>query len=220
MKPILFNTGMVKAILEGRKTCTRRLCNINVNHGWKVKHEDCGSVEYPRKNYQGLCAEFYRTEADHGSLFTVYCGAAKPQYQVGDILYVRETIGYGYYAAWDHQTFYRADYDDKPDFVAKWIPSIHMPKEDARIFLRVTDVRVEHLQDIDYEGCKAEGIWDDYKTISQTYHDNLARRAYPVFFGQLWDSTVKKADLPKYGWNANPWVWVYSFERIEKPCEE
>ena len=91
-----------------------------------------------------------------------------------------------------------------------------MPKEAARLFLRVTDVRVERLQDIDYEGCKAEGIWDDYKTYSEKYHENLARMAYLRCFSELWDSTIKKADLPRYGWNANPWVWVIEFERISK----
>lgn len=74
-----------------------------------------------------------------------------------------------------------------------------MPKEAARLFLRVTGVRVERLQDIDDDGVVAEGlkIGDD--------------------FDVLWDSTIKKDDLPLYGWDANPWVWVIEFERREKP---
>ena len=98
--------------------------------------------------------------------------------------------------------------------VPKWHPSIHMPKEAARIWLKVTDVRAERLQDMTVEDCKAEGIYDDYNTLSKEYHDLLMQKAYPKTFKKLWDSTISKPDLAKYGWDANPWVWVIEFERI------
>lgn len=83
---------------------------------------------------------------------------------------------------------------------ARWRPSIHMPKEAARIFLRVTDVRVERLNAISIDEIAREGVQADYM--------------FPAF-RELWDSTVKPADRNKYGWNANPWVWVIEFERVE-----
>lgn len=80
----------------------------------------------------------------------------------------------------------------------KWHPSIHMPKEAARLFLRVADVRVEQLQDIDDDGVVAEGM------------------EIGAHFDELWDSTIKPANRPIYGWAANPWVWVIEFERISE----
>ena len=91
---------------------------------------------------------------------------------------------------------------DNPIIIDRWHPSIHMPKEAARLFLRATGVRVERLQDIDDDGVVAEGL-----KIGDA-------------FDVLWDSTIKPADLPLYGWDANPWVWVIEFERCEKPTEQ
>lgn len=199
-KPILFNTEMVQAILDGRKTATRRL----------VKPQ-------PAKE-----SSVYRRASDMWIWkYASYDGDIKPTYLPGDILYVRET--------WRRaevkcnggaEFFYYADgFSDasaKPETGRKkWNPSIHMPKEAARIFPKVTDLRVERLQDMTVEDCKKEGIYDDYKTISQEYHDLLMRRAYPETFAKLWDSTIKKKDLNKYGWDANPFVWVIEFEKIE-----
>lgn len=191
MKPILFNTEMTKAILEEHKSCTRRICKISINRNVPVEHTKCASVEYPARNFEGDCANFHNEDG-------YFVGASKQPFHVGDILYVRETIGYGYYAAWDQKTFYRADYDNKPDFVARWIPSIHMPKEEARIFLRVTDVRVERLQDIDNKQSKSEGAIDVKD------------------FRKIWNSTNKRDMSLEYCWGANPWVWVISFEVISK----
>lgn len=197
MKPILFNTEMVRAILDSRKTATRRLvkpCHLRVlDSTYRKEHP-----ETPDKVLlERLC---------------------EPPYRPGDTLYVRET--------WHKDAgryMYKANYTDNEKFYVngrevsiKWSPSIHMPKEAARLFLRVKGVRVERLQDIDYDGCKAEGIRDDYKTHSEQYHDVLARRAYPVVFSELWDSTIKPADRALYGWGANPWVWVIEFERVTK----
>ena len=100
-----------------------------------------------------------------------------------------------------------------------------MPKAAARIFLCVTDVRVERVQDITVHDAALEGC-DGKCMCPSTGCDcslSIAERDYSVeAFETLWDSTIKKADIPKYGWEANPWVWVYAFERVEKPegwCE-
>ena len=81
-----------------------------------------------------------------------------------------------------------------------------MPKEAARIWLKVTDVRVERLQDMTDDDAEAEGCFDYTSTA--------------LGFPDVWDSTIKKSDIDRYGWDANPWVWVIEFERCEKPEEE
>lgn len=133
----------------------------------------------------------------------------KPPYQLEDILYVRETWckspftdNYIYRADGERELFSQSyDSEIMDDTVWTWKPSIHMPKEAARIFLKVKDVLVERLQDIDDDGVVAEGL----------------KIGYP--FDELWNSTIKKADTELYGWDANPWVWVIEFERCEKPEE-
>ena len=130
-----------------------------------------------------------------------------PPYHTDDILYARETWkkapnGYFYYEDWQ-----RNDIAD----VTKWKPSIYMPKDAARIWLKVTDVRWSRLQEIHIgadlqRGCRG-GI------SSCVRMENEKRYA----FSRLWDSTIKKSDLDRYGWNASPWVWVIEFERCEKP---
>ena len=129
----------------------------------------------------------------------------------GDILYVRETWHKGL-----ERYIYRANYSDTEKFYRdgkeiemKWHPSIHMPKEATRIWLKVTDVRVERLQDITSKQICKEGI-----EVEEPYVLNGEEKRYA--FSRLWDSTVKKSDLDRYGWNANPWVWVIEFERCER----
>ena len=101
----------------------------------------------------------------------------------------------------------------------EWKPLLFMPKEATRIWLKVTDVRVERLQEMTLKDFKAEGIYDEYKTYSETYTNHLRQMAYPKVFARLWNSTIKKSDIDKYGWDASPWVWVIEFERCEKPEE-
>lgn len=202
MKPILFNIEMVKAILDGRKMVTRR-----------VAFEASDLRLFPRKNdpdrwwFRG---RVYRNWYDAMHSPQAVLGCCK--YRPGDILYVRETwckvgddVDRLFFdndaALYDGMYLYKADGVDLTD-IGKWHPSIHMPKEAARLFLRVTDVRIERLQDIDDDGVVAEGM-----EIGSP-------------FDELWDSTIKKADLPRYGWNANPWVWVIEFERISKEAVE
>lgn len=182
-KPILFNTEMVRAIQGGTKTVTRRVAFPNADLH-EFKHKD-----YPNGWwYRGRVAKSWDS--------IVHCiEREKPcKYKIGDILYVRETWCKGKFLGEEERYYYRAD-NKIPH--CEWHPSIHMPKEAARIFLRVTGVRVERLQDIDDDGIVAEGL------------------EIGAFFDELWDSTVKKSDLDKYGWNADPWVWVIEFERVE-----
>lgn len=203
MKPILFNTDMVKAILEGIKTVTRRCMKpqptwSDLNMRW-----DWGEIAWWRDNWNAIDS-ITETNAP---------------YRTGDILYVRETwseLPYGY--------VYRAD-DEIPegwDHEDRWYPSIHMPKEAARIFLRVTDVRVERLQKCGDGWCvdiEKEGVKTPQDPILYV-NDDKFHDALRVEMEKLWDNTIKPADLPLYGWDANPWVWVIEFELCEKPEEK
>lgn len=193
MKPILYNTPMTQAIQEGRKTVTRRA----------IRPQPEGR---PIRMTENSC--YPGCYAIEGTPRVI-----RPPCQSGDILYVRETWN----GDWCDHYIYKADggsakaagYTAEP----KWRPSIHMPKEAARLFLRVTGVRVERLKDIDGHGILKEGI-DNGKSnpAMGTRWENMQSMA----FSELWNSTLKSADLPLYGWAANPWVWVIEFERISK----
>ncbi|MBQ8507195.1 MAG: hypothetical protein IJ466_07200 [Clostridia bacterium] len=217
IKPILFNADMVQAILDGQKTQTRRIVKKKyINTDLEMYTNKYGTRLVERQND---APPPIRTVQPDGSVITtralVAIEEAIPPYRRGDILWVRET-----WAEWTDGYAYKANNYEcvyPPSLVSKWKPSIHMPKEAARIFLRVKNVRAERVQDISLADCKAEGIWDDYKAYSEKHHANLQRAAYPVVFKELWNSTIKKDDLPTYGWEANPWVWVIEFERCEKP---
>ncbi len=202
-KPILFNTEMVKAILEGRKIVTRRIVKEKLIDSWN-EHD-----EWQQNIVDGLNSSDTTVQT---------CGIdsflenGKP-YKVGDILYVRETWFIGDLLDEDESikerglVLYKADKrrDDIDYESIKWKPSIHMPKEAARIFLEVTDVRVERLQDITTEGCFNEGIKYDYNSQNNEFDT----------FAELWNSTIKKNDLDIYSWNASPWVWVIEFKKLE-----
>lgn len=216
IKPILFNTEMVRAILDGRKTCTRRLIR---------KHIENKYLEYD---------EWVRAVAPPGST----CLREKefyeqyPPYQLGDTLYVRETWSEGY----EEGTYiYMADDKlvDLPAFKESskliYHPSIHMPKEAARIWLKVTDVRVERLQEMKPVDVIKEGAYPDCWDCLNTYGESGSQCCYGteeqcsqcdevmMEWEKLWTSTIKKSDLDRYGWDANPLVWVIEFERCEKP---
>lgn len=194
-KPILFNTDMVCATLDGRKTVTRRVAK--------------GVFPY----------------SEYGSFTTIVNGEftgpiseekiikLKAPYLKDNVLYVRETwhkytkrIGEGESCRLQEFYGYKASIANSEDANEPWKPSIHMPKEAARIFLKVKDVRVERLQDMDCEDAMKEGI--DPRCCINLNHT-------VVKFQKLWNSTIKKSDLEKYGWDANPYVWVIEFERIE-----
>ena len=195
--PILFNAEMVRAILAGKKTCTRRLPNGCVREKY-FEYDDWANTVGGSGIKKLRGKEFYEQY---------------PPYQPGDILYVRETWHKAYNG---EKYFYLADKmtnrEDRKllDYNnVKWHPSIHMPKEAARIWLKVTDVRVERLQDIDGKGCVKEGIKEELlKDVGEEFVKGM--------YHDLWDSTIKKSDIDRYGWKANPWVWVIEFERCDK----
>lgn len=224
VKPILFNTDMVRAILDGRKTVTRRVAK---------PQPMIGSTIYTNIDVAGrVCAEIW----GNGAVKYI-----KQPYHRGDILWVRETWaqrsrGNYLYRAAPHGFGTPGQQDETMRGLGlKWHPSIHMPREAARIWLRVTDVRVERLQDISEEDAKKEGIkprhFDgcsacgagyphypecDYEHCGN-YQNFYGDWRWIVPFAELWDSTINLKDFKKYGWGANPWVWVIAFERGEMP---
>lgn len=215
--PILFNGDMVRAILDGRKTCTRRVI--------KPQWEECPHCKYVHNEY------IYDKMAEN--VYCARCGyplepERRSPYQLEDILYVRETWGHPISLNSDKQYVLRADKIAESGFKNDnhiWHPSIHMPKEAARIWLQVTDVWVERLQDITPKDAENEGVgnlfYEDIGYSGKDYGTEIDSE-YGIAkeqFAWLWDSTIKKADLDCYGWNANPWVWVIEFERCEKPEE-
>lgn len=210
IKPILFNTEMVRAILDGRKDATRRIVK-----GFIPDDAVWGYTAFTPKGYiscRGTFADGYGEK-----FFKLPCDP-------GDILYVRESVfqGVGRYLDVSGETvcvltnyfeYYADGLHEKDHWKDKyentWMhrrPSIHMPKEAARIWLKVTDVRVERLQDMTDDDAEAEGCFDYTSTA--------------LGFPDVWDSTIKKSDLDRYGWDANPWVWVIEFERCKKPEED
>lgn len=243
-KPILFNTAMIKAILEGRKTQTRRL----------VKQPPIvGDILHDEKGW------YYDDGTKNGHTLIPPCNP-------GDILWVRETwdnvpVSHGGHFRFVGRYYYKVDGDLRPDgWRGNWHPSIHMPKEAARIFLLVKDVRVERLQEITKQDAISEGIsrlfdcltkaeyeewanrsgvqvpqneqpWNNYlwhghfgvhgmgNRISNAWPWQLSGYANPRgSFSSLWNRTVDLKDWDKYGWDANPWVWVIKFERVENPA--
>lgn len=216
IKPILFNTEMVRAILDGRKTCTRRILKGGIPFDEKAEYWNV----LKKGEWSGpICVEHFIKQFS--------------PYKQGDILYVRET--WTHFECWNCEGdeegncveephisvlqkqggcyLYRATSEISGD--ARWHPSIHMPKEAARIWLKVTDVRVERLQDITDDGAKAEGAnWKNGRNVG--WEEKMKRTATERF-AEIWDSTIKKSDIDRYGWEANPWVWVIEFERCERP---
>ena len=232
MKPILFNTDMVRAILDGRKTVTRRVAKLPSN----IKPQ---GKELYTLHTEGTCYENQRIEDIVDYL--------KPPCKVNDVLYVREAwhkytkrVGKGFECRLQEFYGYKASVANSEDANTPWKPSIHMPKEAARLFLRVTGVRVERLQDITEEQAEAEGIrgytkdgklykyavntdwWLNYhykqrKIFKGSWWQDMPRTAKEAFH-HLWNSTLLgKKDTPEWyanNWSGNPYVWVIEFEVI------
>lgn len=210
-KPILFNTEMVKAILEGRKTVTRRICKDG--NGCTVP--DMSFYDADKRTY----AVHNYADAEHTEKLSI--AERKVPICPGDILYVRETWFIEEYYDDEALIRFKAGGKQGLDYEAegklyhklnkfahdKWNPSLFMPKETARIFLKVKDVRVEQLQDITPEQAVCEGTKEQFPPLAVDE------------FRDIWNSTIKKSDLARYGWDANPWVWVIEFERIEPDVE-
>ena len=239
IKPILFNTDMVRAARNEQKTTTRRVMKpqpvedeLRVCH-WKDCHWMEGGSGFPSSGIEDYAP-----------------------YHVGDILYVPEAWkcrfamlyqdGLGYEVVFRDGKIVRFRFDDKKrakkwaKYARKddnhWQSPYFMPREAARIFLRVTGVRVERLQDTFFEqgstifALRSEGVdignqcqecIDSYRGPCCIDYESECGVLDDVRdeFACVWDSTIKPADRAAYGWAANPWVWVIEFERCEKPDE-
>ncbi len=210
-KPILFSTEMVRAILDGRKTQTRRVIAGTPDNTYRMDTDD-GKEWFA---YYGVGGEGWLADLSI---------PVKPRYRTGDALWVRETwcninrpgIAPDYYYLADARNC--EDYDPSE---WKWRPSIFMPKEACRLFLRVTGVHAERVQDITEEDAGSEGVsWTDEACYNNGWHPTMSdpdSGGQPILqegFHALWDSINAKRG---YGWDKNPWVWVYTFERIDMP---
>ena len=229
--PILFNTDMVRAILDGRNTVTRRV--VKPANPFRNKEGYCQG--------NGLWIDGYSKDDEPNGHIKDYsvssCWWPKRSYiekyapyQPGDILYVRETWSPVFVVP--RRYLYKVGCKEAENLPIKWHPSIHMPKEAARIWLKVKDVRVERLQDITEEQVDAGGFQFKPPCLSMVSADGhycdldgpctssikYCDMSMGELFGkELWNSTIKKPDIDRYGWDASPWVWVIEFERCEKP---
>ncbi len=226
--PIIFNTEMVRAIVDDRKTVTKRV----------VKKSQC--TFFTKKQPSDLQKKDlyypYDIMPDAELIESTY----KHPYNPEDIMYVRETWAFipcigcdgkyrrkgGPINCYEYQAVeyddgesisdgcfvYRADcpYPEK----VSWHPSIHMPKQAARIWLKVTNLYVERLQNMSLDDFIKEGAAIRPESFNDP--ENAYQQAKEKFMN-IWDSTVKKSDREMYGWDANPWVWTIKFERCEKP---
>lgn len=218
-KPIPFNTEMVQAILAGRKTQTRRALKISQpfldyepDHKFYLRfipNDEMGPLAFYSNKPQGF--------------ISAHCPGEVAKYDIGNILWVRETFCESVTPDIPGESKWKWCYraDSNLPVVVKWKPSLFMPKEAARIFLKITNVRCERLQDISEEDAIAEGIerygpFGEFKGDPHPSGGMMRFRAYSKAaraFQDLWDSINAK----KHPWKSNPWVWVYDFERIEKP---
>lgn len=218
IKPILFNTEMVRAILDGRKSCTRRVVKPQPTAHYgaqciKPPYQP-GDILYVRETWK--CWRAHRYEATADIMFKADGDGVQLQFANGST-----------------DSIDRFDYDK---FVNKWFshngewkPSIFMSKEAARIWLKATDVRVERLQEMKPVDVIKEGAYPDCWDCLNTYGESGSQCCYGteeqcsqcdevmMEWEKLWNSTIKKSDLDRYAWDANPWVWIIEFERCEKP---
>jgi hypothetical protein len=195
-KPILFSTPMVQGILEGRKTQTRRV----------VKPQPPADIdkligpEIYEPAITDRCGELKKGKPIFGAYDEWGEYGVKSPYAPGDVLWVRETW------AEDSGKYYYKASRDCGDRCGKWRPSIHMPREASRLFLAVKNVRVERVQEIGANDCQMEGV----KPFTYCCDPTDLADYYRDAFRELWDATYSKRG---YGWDTNPWVWVYEFER-------
>jgi hypothetical protein len=222
-KPIIFSSEMVKAILEGRKTQTRRVLTEKTsivgvgrvdwsNFCWDgsqiyldtCQHGHTEKRQAPLPWVDGKANEYYPYEHQYLHVpyrweedMTVY--RIYPKWDVGDRLWVRETFCY------DDELevyFYKADgLKANFNFSGPWTPSIHMPRWASRIILEITDIRVERLQGICGFDCWGEGLDD----VGLETAEQIRAR-----FARIWNSLNAKRGYP---WESNPWVWVISFQQ-------
>lgn len=233
--PIIFSTDMVRAILDGRKTQTRRIIKPQPYWEDKIDGWNWARGHYWNTNF----GQAFGNDGQFEKMISQYC----PYGQVGDRLWVRETFKY---MDLGHRTVgYRADPKRtcvKNGFIpiGNWKPAIHMPKAFTRIWLEITGIRVERLQEITWKDCKAEGI-----RLKDCYPTGQGKKLdMPLEFAKLWDSInakwrrvynreLKIYEFRQYPWSdigakpipkttmyperyhcvPNPWVWVIEFNK-------
>lgn len=231
-KPILFSTAMVQAILHGKKTVTRRLIKPQPKTDVSIHDLESGDLCF----YNGRLCKLKEPRSNRKYAGELVAVPIEPPYQIGDVLYVRETWSTAVYldactgmrtglCPYENcenppgpcftETKYIYKATDKLPYGSQWHPSIHMPREAARIFLRVTQVWYERLQKISLDECVGEGAVQhpDY-----TKRNTLVLHArYRGEFAQVWNNTIDRVELDRYGWDANPWVWCIGFGRTMNP---
>lgn len=204
-RPILFNTEMVRAIMEGRKTQTRRII--------KPQPIDLEDVSWATSSNEPVYIGVGKEQAN------IQCNILQkviksPKGTIGDLLWVRETFARLPFINQGVNYVYKAN---PQDLSTKWKPSIHMPKHAARIWLKVTGVAVERLQDISEKDAQAEGIEEIHPAPFLIRWKNYCDESADLLnepvdsFRSLWQSINEKRG---FGWDANPWVWVYTFEIV------
>nr|BFD64946.1 hypothetical protein BdHM001_36270 [Bdellovibrio sp. HM001] len=229
-RPILFNAEDVRAILDGKKTQTRRVL--------KPQPEPCDHLPY--EGYETAPTEFFETEGEWACKtcgngmrtckeFPFVKGIRCPYGKPGDKLWARETF-LPFDLDWRYpgrphdlrdgpwpNVAYEADQDHDRNDCLKWRPSIHMPRWASRITLKVKNIRIERLQDISEEDAKAEGVLRfEHVASEQCIAGDLAGRTqgtspHVLAFASLWDGIT----TPDTQWKQNPWVWVIEFERVK-----
>lgn len=207
---MIFNGEMVRAILDGRKTQTRRIMKVQpkpCNHtNWPDYSPESQWKSYPNGWCCAVCANGTTIDHRHHAK-----GITCPYGTVGDRIWVRETFS----PVPDHEEpagcsalLYAADGNGP---YGKWVPSIHMPRWASRLTLEITGVRVERLNSISQEDAQAEGM--ELTGWRPTYSDpDSGGEVWTPYdnFAQLWESIYGEES-----WKANPWVWVIEFKRIE-----
>jgi hypothetical protein len=227
-RPILFNSEMVRAILDGRKTQTRRAVKAPLPEYFSEKSViDWGDHTALIRKRNKLVEEYrpgfywYDPTAVHGA----WSGPIKCPYEKGDRLWVRETWAVepsqddkrakppSNHVHGEELCFYKATLESWQRR-GKWRPSIHMPRWASRITLEVTDVRVERLQDISEEDANAEGVKVLQTRVVVPFSNPVERIElnHRNYFATLWDDINYKRG---FGWDKNPWVWVVEFKVIK-----
>ncbi len=191
IRPMIFNTEMVRAIIDGRKTVTRRLRKNSTK-----KPIEVGDIIYVRETSYWVPCYGCNLSAKKDC-----CTVPKP-------IYNEKKMEYGCY-------IYKSDFEDNTySKYYKWRPSIHMPREAARIWLKVTGVNKKRLKNMTLNDLLNEGVVLNPEVFNDP--DNAYIQAVNQF-RLIWNSTLKKEDIDTYGWDANPYVWVIEFEGCAKP---